>query len=237
MVHNFCFIELHSFDLIGISLHLPPITASKSLPAPVGAGKPFLWERCTFHLGKDTLFIYLSPPCIWQRHKMWWERTQAGASTDGQNKALQSQDALEGGELPAVANAAEMQVKGGRLRHATPYVNGPCMSVKHGELRRWRAKGGGGGREEKRHTGQCILMSIKKQHHDRKRFIKPWSCDGVTNSKDRAIPPPLGAALLPVLSAFSPSPSIQLRLLLFPPSMLLLSMSSPSATPWPPCAL
>lgn len=139
----------------------------------------------------------------------------------------------------AIANAAEMQVKGGRLRHATPrhatsYVNGPSMSVKHGELRRWRAKGGGGGREEKRHTGQCILMSIKKQHHDRKRSIKPWSCDGVTNSKDRAIPPPLGAALLPVLSAFSPSPSIQLRLLLsriFPPSMLLLSMSSPSATP------
>lgn len=146
------------------------------------------------------------------------------------------QDALKGGELLAVANAAEMQVKGGRLRHATPYVNGPSMSVKHGESRRWRAKGGGGGgREEKRHTGQCILMSIKKQHHDRKRSIKPWGCDGVTNSKDRAIPPPLGAALLPALSAFSPSPSIQLRLLLFlffpPLSMLLLSMSSPSATP------
>lgn len=127
-----------------------------------------------------------------------------------------------------------MQVKGGRLRHATPYVNGPSMSVKRGELRRWKAKGGGGGREEKRHTGQCILMSIKKQHHDRKRSIKPWSCDGVTNSKDRVIPPPLGAALLPVLSAFSPSPSIQLRLL---PPVVTLNVFPLSNSLTPVCSL
>lgn len=57
IVHTFCFTDLHSFDLKGISLHLLPFIASESSAAPVGAAFAFLWERCTFRLGKDGVFF------------------------------------------------------------------------------------------------------------------------------------------------------------------------------------
>lgn len=46
-------------------------------------------------------------------------------------------------------------------------------------------------------------MSIKKQHHDRKLSIKSGSCDGVTNSKDRATPPLLSSLLHLLFMPFS----------------------------------
>lgn len=104
------------------------------------------------------------------------------------------------------------------------------IAVKHGKYRKWRVRGGVNVKrqeeEEKWHTGQCILMSIKKQHHDRKRSIKPESCDRVTNSKDRAMP------------QFLPTVLCSCSSLSFSVSLHVVTLNVfPSATPWPPCAL
>lgn len=62
--------------------------------------------------------------------------------------------------------------------------------------------------EEKRHAGQSVLLSIKRQHHDRRRSIKAGSCDPETDSKDAATPPSLPTTLCssPFLFFFSFSP-------------------------------
>ena len=57
IVHTFCSIDLHSFDLKGITLHLLPFISSESSAAPVGAGFAFLWERCALRLGMRTFFF------------------------------------------------------------------------------------------------------------------------------------------------------------------------------------
>lgn len=46
--------------------------------------------------------------------------------------------------------------------------------------------------EEKWHTGQCILMSIKRQHHDRRRAIKPEAVWLIARTEQHLLlPPPL----------------------------------------------
>lgn len=90
-------------------------------------------------------------------------------------------------------------------------------------------------RGEHWHTGQCFLMSIKKQHHDRKLAIKPGSCDGVTNGKDRPMPRLHPSLLHLVFMRFS--------LIFFPTnsnsfSHLAVTLNFfPFPIPWPLCAL
>lgn len=57
IVHTFCLIDLHSFDLKSISLHLLPFITSESSAAPVGAGFAFLWERCFSSWQEDFVFF------------------------------------------------------------------------------------------------------------------------------------------------------------------------------------
>lgn len=137
MVHTFSFIDLRSFDLKGISLHLLPFITSKSSTALVGAGITFLWEHFTSRLGKKDFFFFPT------HDKAMKYDTEAGACTDRQNteQGFTSKTVLTGRNCWPSHLLVRCEVRVPFLSRYTVCKWQP-MSVKHGELESERRRVG-----------------------------------------------------------------------------------------------